>query len=248
MSQVLLTNKFWQERCLAEIKPAPFGIEWACGKGALTEGLLGRWEKTVGMELDRRFCKQLKKRFINRQFWLIRTDILDFPLPRLDRTYPLVGNLPYHITGPLLIKILAEARQISSFQGLIQQEVAERITAAPGDSAYSSISVLFRLIGNVEYGFKIPAGAFSPQPEVDSAWINFQVKTQLKDFKKIARFVRLAFHQPRKTLLNNLKALSIERTVWLKFFDDQGWSPTVRPHQLDPQSHMEVYKKWQQEL
>ncbi|MGM0381126.1 MAG: ribosomal RNA small subunit methyltransferase A, partial [bacterium] len=173
LSQVLLSDENWLQRINFRINPAEFGVEWACGRGALTGHLVDKWDCLLGIELDDRFCEELVNKFKNACFYPVRADILNYPLPKKISPYPLVSNLPYHLTGPLLIKILRNSPKLKSFQGLVQKEVAERITAKPNDKQYGSISLLFDLCGEVCNIYQVPASAFSPAPAVDSCWIEF---------------------------------------------------------------------------
>ncbi len=247
LSQVLLVDESWVDRCLAEVKPAKFGVEWACGRGALTETLLKKLDQVIGYELDPKFCRELRQTFPGEDFKLVRTDILAYPLPDRRPAYPLIGNLPYHLTGPLLMKILRNSKKISDFHGLVQWEVAKRLTARPGNSDFSSLSLLFQLHGQVNQPYRIPAAAFKPKPEVDSAWINFSPKNHFDDFEQLRRLARICFQFPRKTLLNNLARDKKEKAEWKQFFEQNDWNPQLRPHRLDQEKFLEVFKRWKKE-
>ncbi len=245
LSQVLLTDKNWINRCVAQVPEAEFGVEWASGRGALTAGLMKRWKKLLTVEIDLSFCRHLREKFVDPPA-VIRADILTYPLPKISLSYPLVGNLPYHLTGPLLVKILRNADKISSFQGLIQQEVAERIAARPGESEYSGITVLFRLSGRIENCFTVPAGAFSPVPGVDSAWVKFIPGEGIENFEGMRKFVRRCFSQPRKTLLNNL-ASGADKDSCRRLLSEVELDERCRPHQVTPKKFLEVFDRWKKE-
>ncbi len=244
LSQVLLTDQNWINRCVAQVEPAEFGVEWAAGPGALTAGVLERWEQLLALEIDFSYCRRLREKFVDPPA-VIRADILKYPLPKICSPYPLVGNLPYHLTGPLLVKILRNADKINSFQGLIQEEVAERVCAEAGESNYSGISVLFQLSGRVEKCFTVPAGAFSPVPGVDSAWLKFMVEERIENFEGLRKFARRCFQQPRKTLLNNLAA-GADKEKWRRLLKEVGLDERCRPHQVKPKKFLEVFSRWEQ--
>lgn len=247
-SQVLLTDELWIQRCLARVPRSDFGLEWAPGKGALTEGLLDRWTYTLGLELDPGFCRILRGRFPARKLGVIRADAQQYPLPTRPSSYPLVGNLPYHVTGPLLEKLLRESSQLMEFQGLLQWEVARRITAEPGDSEYRSLSLLFRVFGEVSLLHRLPPEAFTPTPEVESGWIRFEPDDPPSTPDRLERLFRAArrcFRYPRKTLLNNLAEDTDQKPVWTEYFEQWGWDSRRRPHTLSVDDFKRVVSAWQ---
>jgi 16S rRNA (adenine1518-N6/adenine1519-N6)-dimethyltransferase len=197
------------------------------------------------MELDFSFCRHLKKIIPSGKGSIICADIKNYPLPRLDQPYPLVGNLPYHLTGPLLMKILSAGPKISRFQGLVQKEVGDRLKARPGDSDFGSLSLLYNVCGQIKVHFTVPASAFSPVPGVDSAWVDFIPQPNSYNFDKLKTFARKVFQQPRKTLLNNLASSGQNKDLWRQWLDEEGLSPTVRPHQVPVAKMMEVFEEWQ---
>lgn len=244
LSQVFLRDPSWIDRCVSRVEPAPFGVEWACGDGALTGELINRWESGIGIELDQSFCRQLVERFGQSDWEFIRGDLLDYPLPDRDETYPMVGNLPYHVTGPALMKILRHADRLSTFQGLVQWEVGERLTAPPGDSNFRGISLLYQWAGSVEVPFKVPSEAFEPRPDVDSAWVEFQPDLPGGSLSERASFARTIFHMPRKTLVNNLTDDTGEKTFWRNWMADRDWDDRRRPQSLTPDEFEVLYETW----
>ncbi len=248
LSQVLLTDENWLQRIATRINYADFGVEWACGRGALTEYLLPERNFLLGMELDENFCRKLAGKFENSNLFLIQTDILKYPLPDKHTPYPLVGNLPYHLTGPLLIKILRNSPKLNSFAGLIQQEVARRIIARPGDRNYGSLSLLFDLYGRVEAVYDLPPGAFSPPPEVNSTWIEFFPAKNDLNFESARKLTRKCFRYPRKTLLNNLAENKEMKKRWRQWLQEKGIDSRIRPNKLTPELFLEVHSKWKEIL
>lgn len=243
-SQVLLRDERWIRRCVAAVGPGTFGVEWTPGKGALTDKLVERWDYTFSVELDPAFCRELRRRFDSGRLGLIRADVTEYPLPRRPESYPLVGNLPYHLTGPLLIRILEAHDRIHQFQGMVQWEVARRLVASPGDSEYRGISLLYGWMGRLNVVHRVPAGAFDPAPEVDSAWIRFRPQRSPSNFERVRRFVRRCFRHPRKTLLNNLAEDPEEKTAWKAWMERRGWDSRRRPQTLEPRELEALYETW----
>ena len=212
----------------------------------MTEYLLPQRDFLLGMELDWQFCRKLATRLEGKKFGLIQTDILDYPLPDRSAPYPLVGNLPYHLTGPLMIKILRSSHRLEQFAGLIQQEVAERITAQPGDRNYGSLSLLFDLCGEVKAIYQVPPGAFTPAPEVNSTWIEYTPGEIDFDFETVRKLSRHLFRYPRKTLLNNLADNKEAKDNWRNWLENKNIDSRIRPNTLTPQLFREVYRKWEE--
>lgn len=245
LSQVFLTDPGWIRRCMSRIKPAPYGIEWACGHGALTEELVRIWDCGLGIELDPDLIPHLIDNFGSTGWNFIRADLTEYPLPPRPESYPLVGNLPYHITGPALMKIYRESALISRFSGLVQWEVGKRLVAEPGDSEYRGISLLMQSIGSVELPFRVPADAFDPVPNVDSAWIELEITDPGRSSQRHAEFVRLMFRHPRKTLVNNLSDQSEDKQYWRKWIKSQGWDSRRRPQTINPEEMRDLFLEWQ---
>lgn len=243
-SQVLLKDEGWIQRCTAGVPTADFGVEWAPGDGALTVQLVERWDYTAALEIDARLARTLRNRLDPDRLGVVRADAVEYPLPARPEPYPLVGSLPYHVTGPLLIRILRAHDRIGEFQGMVQWEVARRLAAEPGDGEYRGITLLFRWMGEVELRHRVPADAFRPAPRVDSAWILYRPSRSPGSFEAVRRFVRRCFRHPRKTLINNLTGNPDEKTAWRNWMQKRGWDPRRRPATLHPDELEVLYEAW----
>ncbi len=244
LSQVLLTNDRWRQRLAAWVPEAPFGLEWGPGKGSLTELLLNRWEYMVAIELDGEFCRTLIRKFGDRALGILRADLTNYPIPKCSSSYPVFGNLPYHVTGPLLVKLVRGVDRISRFQGLVQWEVARRLRAERRTSEYRSISVLVQWAFEVEVRDRVPASAFTPQPNVDSGWIDLRPRDPDEPMENFRILLDKCFRQPRKTLLNNLGENSEEKKFWGRWMDERDWDIKRRPHSLSVDEYREVFQTW----
>ena len=118
----------------------------------------------------------------------------------------LTGNLPYYIATPIVARYLRKPGALTQAVFLIQKEVAERITAAPGGREYGYLSVECQFFAQTEYLFSVPSSAFQPPPKVDSAVIRLSPRASLPvdDPAGFLAFVSTCFRQKRKTLRNNL--------------------------------------------
>ena len=189
-------------------------IEIGPGIGALSHELCERAGKVVAVELDKTLLPILDEtmaRFDN--FEVVSADILKTDIPALVREKfagltPIVcANLPYNITTPA-ITALIESKCFESITVLVQKEVAERLCAAPGTSAYGAFSVFMQYYTEPEYLFAVPRECFEPQPKVTSAVLRAVVRreppVEVEDEKFFFRVVYAAFALRRKTLVNSL--------------------------------------------
>jgi len=208
-------------------------LEIGPGRGALTSRLLPQVQHLWAVEIDRDRCGELRQKFGDRpHFSLIEGDILAVPLPPATKT---VANIPYNITGPILERLLGTIaqpqRQFERVVLLVQQEIAERLTAVPGTKAYSALSVRMQYLADTEVVCTVPPQAFVPPPKVTSAVVGLTPKNLVPTQPKLLEtLTRAGFANRRKFLRNNLKALLGDRleTVW----DSLGWGPTVRAEEL----------------
>lgn len=188
----------------ADIKPGETVLEIGPGEGALTEALLARGAIVVALEKDTRLISVLREKFAGKKFEVIEGDALEFE-PTF-RNYKVIGNIPYYITGALFKKFLTARKQPSSLVFLVQKEVAERIARSKKESI---LSLSIKAYGTPHYIKTVPAGAFSPPPQVDSAILavrdisrdNFKNNAHEEKFFDA---VKKGFAQKRKLLKSNL--------------------------------------------
>jgi 16S rRNA (adenine1518-N6/adenine1519-N6)-dimethyltransferase len=123
-----------------------------------------------------------------------------------------VGNLPYHLTSPILFSLLDQVERVSRAVFLVQREVAERLAAAPGTKDWGILSVLLQREADVSIERIVPRGAFLPPPKVESAVICALFRPPadaVADPDRFRRLVKGGFGQRRKTLANALRAAAI---------------------------------------
>lgn len=203
-----------------EVSKKDVVIEIGPGKGALTAKLLENAGKVIAIEKDYELLAILKEKFASEinsgSLLLIHSDILEFNVESFNvKSYKIIANIPYNITGAILKKFLTEKSQPESMVLMVQNEVAQRIVARDGKESVLSISV--KAYGAPKLIMKVPARYFSPAPKVDSAIIS--IKDISRDvFKKNApdstefesRFweiVKSGFAHKRKKLSGNLKGV-----------------------------------------
>jgi len=195
----------------ADITPDDIIVEVGPGLGILTGELAKKAGGVIAIELDDRLAALLKKTLASfKNVTIVNDDVLNIePGELLKRQrspdYKVVANLPYYITSPVLRHFLAAGAKPGVMVVMVQAEVAEAITARPGDMSLLSISVQF--YGRPEIISRVPAEAFYPAPEVDSAVLRIELYSEpavAVDEGGFFELVRAGFAAPRKQLANSL--------------------------------------------
>jgi 16S rRNA (adenine1518-N6/adenine1519-N6)-dimethyltransferase len=216
-------------------------IEIGAGHGEMTEHLAATGAPVYAIELDASLARRLQhltQRFPNLTVVagdILQTDIAEIAAGRRVRIY---GNLPYYITSPILHRLFAFADSIDEMHIVIQEEVAERLTAQPNSKPYGYLSVATQLYARPELVFPIPREAFDPPPEVGSALVTLRfpgegAKLGEADESKFLDFVKLCFGQKRKTLVNNLRSIASPDSV-RETLERLRLRPDARAEQLSP--------------
>jgi 16S rRNA (adenine1518-N6/adenine1519-N6)-dimethyltransferase len=202
LGQHFLTDRSVLQRIAASAcaRETPVVVEIGPGKGALTEFLLERAQHVVAVELDSTLLSGLQTRFPSLE--LHHGDALQIDFSRWPDA-PITGNLPYYVATPIISKVV-RYRRPAVF--LIQKEVAERITAKPGNREYGYFSVEVQLFAEAKLLFSVGRGAFRPPPLVESAVIQLTPRPPLDgcETEEFLTFVSRAFQHKRKMLRNNL--------------------------------------------
>jgi 16S rRNA (adenine1518-N6/adenine1519-N6)-dimethyltransferase len=221
--------------CLPEV-PAQV-IEIGPGKGALTSHLLERFPRVRAIELDERLAGSLSAR-LGRPPGLevLRSDALSVGLEELAAGGPwsVAGNLPYSVGTPIIRRLLPRCDLFSSLVVMVQQEVAERLVAAPGSSARGLLTLEVEAFSRAELLFTVSRRCFEPPPKVTSAVVRLVLTPPEVDRSTPRRALALAataFTHKRKKLGNALAA-AVVRTDLLEAADRAGVSLDQRPQEL----------------
>ena len=219
-------------------------IEIGPGDGALTLPLLRELGRLTVIELDRDLVPRLRASAAGiGELEIINADVLtvDFSALAAGAKLRIAGNLPYNISSPILFHCLDHIDAIEDMHFMLQKEVVERMAAAPGSKVYGRLSVMLQLVCRVDPLLNVPPGAFRPPPKVDSAVVRLTPRAIAErpaaDSDLIARIVKAAFGQRRKTLSNALaNVVSPEQIV------AAGIEPRMRAEQLAPAAFVELAK------
>lgn len=213
-------------------------VEIGSGLGVLTFALLAEAKKVIAIEADLDLADYLRDKKA-KNLTVIRGDALQIDwTATLDEPYKIVANIPYSITSPLLQKIYHLEKKPSVVVLLVQKELAERLTAEPGNRDRGFMTVLSEANATVKVIRKVKPGSFYPVPKVGSAIIEV---TPLSESQMPTIFwpaVEAGFRHARQTLMNGLKDLPISRTDVEKIFAELSLNPMARPAEL-------TFTQWQ---
>jgi 16S rRNA (adenine1518-N6/adenine1519-N6)-dimethyltransferase len=218
---------------LAAVGPGDRVIEVGPGPGGLTRALLETGAQVTAVEKDERFRPLLHELAAAApRLALVFGDALAVDEAALapGGGAHLVSNLPYNVGTALLIKWLTGPCPPASLTLMFQKEVAERLTAGPGDDAYGRLSVLVQATCRAERVMDVPARAFTPPPKVDSAVVRLAPRPDrpaAATLRALEQVTAAAFGQRRKMLRSSLKALGGEGFVLAAGLDPQARAETV---------------------
>jgi 16S rRNA (adenine1518-N6/adenine1519-N6)-dimethyltransferase len=227
-------------------------VEIGPGRGVVTRALTARVGHVFAVELDRELADRLSVQFPPERVTVVHEDILGFDFAstaeKAGQRIAVVGNLPYYITSPILLKLAASHAALDRAVLMMQREVADRVAAEPGSRDYGLLSVTVQLYGPVERLLTLPPGAFSPPPKVHSTVIRWRFSPRFADLDldevRFPRFVRAAFAQKRKTLANNLRAAGFSTDAIAVGFERASLNAQVRAEHLSIETFAALWKSF----
>ena len=215
-------------------------VEIGAGDGSLTRHLLPHVINYHAIEIDRDLIAYLASlQELHPYLKIYNQDILQFDFAKISSPFRLLGNLAYNISTPLLFYLINYKSLFHDAYFMLQKEVAQRLTAQPGNKNFGRLSVMLQYHFQLTYLFDVPASAFQPIPKVESAIIHLRTR-QLPiivahDEDQFAKLIKAAFSQPRKTLKNNLSHY-ISSKQWEKLDIDAR----QRPQTLSVQDYVKI--------
>jgi 16S rRNA (adenine1518-N6/adenine1519-N6)-dimethyltransferase len=231
---------------LADVVTGSHVLEIGPGLGVLTGALLAAGANVTAVEVDSRLAAHLRSRYEERiasgELRLVEADVLDTPLEEIATPpYDVVANLPYHITSPVLHYLLGDEPRPERFVLMVQREVAERIASAPGDMSYLSVFVQYH--ARVRVAQTVPASAFEPSPDVQSALLVGETQPRRLDAdaeEQLWRLVQAGFRERRKMLHNVLprQLPQVGRERFDTALANVGIAPDRRPQTVSVEDWM----------
>jgi len=199
----------------ADLSPGDRVLEIGAGLGTLTTSLAERAGSVIAVEVDEDLIPALRmavSHYPNVQ--IVHADIIDLMEEGRPSSFTkVVANLPYNVASLLIVKLVETPLGLSRMVLTVQREVATRLAASPGTKAYGALSVAVQFRATVQVVDRVPATAFYPPPDVESAIVRIDVRARpavhVTDERRFFAVVRAAFGQRRKTLRNALTGLGI---------------------------------------
>lgn len=249
LGQNFLTDKNVIDRIIegSEIGPGDLVIEIGPGIGVITREAAAYAHKVIAVELDSDLLPILDYTLGDLEnVEVLNQDILKTDIPKLiseqdfEGDVRIIGNLPYYITTPIIMKLLQEDTGARSITVMMQKEVADRLKAAPGKKDCGAISLMVQYFAEVREIAKVPKTAFVPQPKVDSTVLRLDIREKkpvaVKDEEYMFKVIKAGFGQRRKTLLNSLSALDdVTKDQVAKALEKSGIDPVRRGETLSLQ-------------
>lgn len=242
----------WESRVVeriagaADLSKKDVVLEIGPGLGILTAALARQAGLVIAVEIDRNLFPLLKENLKDYDnIRLVQGDartvdfgaLLQEYAPGFTGSCKVLGNLPYYITSPLIMRLLDGGFRKELLVFMVQKEVAERIAASPGGKEYGSLSVAVQYSADPQLLFQVPPHAFYPPPEVSSAVIRLNCRKRpavdVKDEATFFKVVRASFRYRRKTLKNALREAGLWDPTKENIFEEAGILPGRRGETLD---------------
>lgn len=227
---------------LFPVGPDDTVIEIGPGLGQMTFELARRAKRVIAVEIDRAFVNFLKGQAAGLcNLEIIGGDFLEFePEPlAAGKKYKVISNLPYSISSPAVTRLIEGRRLISAACLMLQKEVAERMTASPGNKDYGALSVFTQFFCEADRLFAVKRSCFYPSPKVGSSVVMLKMRelpaVRVRDADIFFKVVRAAFSKRRKTLLNSIsgfEAIGVDRPAASAILEACGIDPARRGETL----------------
>jgi 16S rRNA (adenine1518-N6/adenine1519-N6)-dimethyltransferase len=209
-------------------------LEIGPGPGVLTKILYPRYgENLFVVEIDQDMIPALQKNFPLIKDHIFQQDFLELPINSIFKEQVgIIGNFPYNISSQILFKVVENRALVPEMVGMFQREVAQRVTAEPGNKIYGLISVWVQVFYDVKYLFTVNEGSFNPPPKVKSGVIRLERKQDWNpgcNEELLLNVIKHGFNQRRKTLRNAL-------SLYKQHFDK------IEPQWLDKRAEQLSYQ------
>lgn len=225
-------------------------VEIGPGEGVITRLLAQRAKRLIAVELDADLAAALEPQFPAERVTVVRRDVLEFDFAAAAHEAGgkllVVGNLPYYVTSPILLKLAASHAALERAVLMVQREVADRVAAEPGSRDFGLLSVTVQMFGPAVRLFTLPPSAFSPPPDVHSTVFRWSFAPRFAELEVdeagFIAFARQAFAQKRKTLANNLRAAGLEPAEAAVALAAANIAPQARAEELSLEKLTALYR------
>ena len=245
----------------ANISADDIVLEVGCGTGSLTEALAQSAGKVIAVEIDKKLAEIAAEEVKADNVEIINADILEtkstisltvsdsIQSARKDMRgrFLLVSNLPYNIASPLMMDLITSSMPADAMYVTVQKEVAERMTAEPGDRHYGTLSIHMAATGDIKTERILKPTVFWPQPQVHSAMVSFVHKPEkvkrIRNMELFGEVINLFMQHRRKMVQACAKLASgmlAEVGNWSEIFHNCGIDPHNRPEQLTPEDYIAI--------
>ncbi|MFH2107448.1 MAG: 16S rRNA (adenine(1518)-N(6)/adenine(1519)-N(6))-dimethyltransferase RsmA [Chrysiogenia bacterium] len=219
-------------------------LDIGAGKGILSELLLEKFagRQVTLVEIDPLLAAELERRFRGRAE-IIGSDILQLDLKKMcpAGSFTVIGNLPYHISKPLIDWFIAQRARISEAVLMLQKDFVDKLLSAENCKKYNAQSVVFQTVFQARRCFDVRAGAFAPKPKVVSTVVAARpLEPPRPDVNEFYAFLKQCFAERRKTLWNNLASF-YKKEILLALAGESGLSPQTRAEQLPPDLFLALF-------
>jgi len=229
---------------LTGVSEADLVVEIGPGQGDFTRCAAQAARAVYAVELDERFRDRL--RVLEGEYPNVKVlfgDILKVRLSDLwpGSTFTVMGNIPYHITGEILFKLLAEKRAVRAAYMTMQKEVAQRLVSGSHARSYGALSVIFQLYATMKILLWVRPALFIPPPKVESAFVSLIFKDGEAADEGLIDFVKRCFRHKRKILRHALEDRYTSRQIE-GLFRRMAFPAAVRAEEIEPAAFMEMHR------
>jgi len=245
LGQNFLVDNYVIQNIINSIRPksSDIFIEIGPGKGAITLPIAQSGAELHAIELDRDLIPQLRNKFnLFQKITIYHDDALRFHYSDIGKKLRIIGNLPYNISTPLLFYLIEHRENILDQHLMLQKEVANRLTAKPGEKSFGRLTVMFGTYMNTTQLFDVPNTAFKPTPKILSSVVKIKSKPKneiiIKNSENLSKIVKQAFSQRRKTLRNSLKGF-----ISVKILEELNIDPSRRAEEIPIMSWSKLSNK-----
>jgi len=226
----------------AAVTPGDCVLEIGPGLGVMTRPLTQMAGRVIAVETDP-ILAGLLRRDVPDNLEVVEQDILRFDIASLPAGYKVIANIPYYLTSKIFRLLIESPNPPSVMSMLIQKEVAERITAGPGELSILALSVQY--YGRPEIVRVVERHKFWPSPDVDSAVLRVVLTGPAfpADPHKLFRLIKAGFGEKRKQLKNSLAGgLNLSSEFTTDLLAKAKLSPTARAQELTLKQWQKLYE------